>query len=90
MLLVDRSMSLRPLSDVDDGEQVQVVEIVFDAVRRLCPGLELNPGDVLDCVRRTPRSISLRRADGRTVVIDRFYASFIAIQSQGQSPDTRL
>jgi hypothetical protein len=83
-------MSLRPLSDVNHGEQVQVVEVVFDAVRRLCPDVELHPGDILDCEARTQRSIAFRRTDGRTVVIDRFYASFIAVQSPGRSSGDRF
>jgi hypothetical protein len=58
-----------------------VVEIVFDTVRLLCPVIGLHPGDVVDCEERTPRSIALRRPDGTRVVIDPFYASFIAIRS---------
>ena len=82
MQVVNHDTRLRPLADVAGGEQVQVVEIVFDSVRLLCPVIGLRPGDVFDCEERTPRSIALRRRDGTRVVIDPFYASFIAIRSR--------
>jgi hypothetical protein len=81
MQLVNQDTRVRALADVAGGEQVQVVEIVFDSVRLWCPVIGLHPGDILDCEERTPRSIALRRRDGTRVVIDPFYASFIAIRS---------
>lgn len=77
---VNHDTRVRALADVAGGEQVQVVEIVFDSVRLWCPMIGLHPGDILDCEERTPRSIALRRRDGTRVVIDPFYASFIAIR----------
>jgi hypothetical protein len=77
----------RPLADILDGEQVEVVEIVFECVRRLCPPIELHPGDILSCERRTSRVIALRRHDGARVQIDPFYASFVAIRAHIDSND---
>ena len=77
--------ALRPLSEVAGGERVQVVEIVFDTVRLMCPTLGLRPGDILDCETRMPYDIVLRSTNGRRVVVDRFYASFIAIQILGRT-----
>lgn len=70
---------LRPLADVANGEQFEVVEIVFDMVRQICPTLGLHPTDVLTCEGKTRRDLVLRTDNGKRIVVDRFYASFVAI-----------
>ena len=70
---------LRQLADVVRGEQVEVVEIVFDTVRQICPTLGLHPADILTCEGGTPRDLVLRTGNGKQIVVDRFYASFVAI-----------
>ena len=69
-----------PLAEVAGGEQVEVVEILFETIRRLCPPSGLHRGDILDCEGRTSCAITLRRPDGTRVTIDPFYASFVAIR----------
>jgi hypothetical protein len=70
---------LLPLADVASGERFEVVEIVFDTVRQMCPTIGLHPADVLTCEGKTLRDLILRTGNGRRIVIDRFYASFVAI-----------
>lgn len=76
---VDSTM-IRSLADVSAGEQVQVVAGLFDVVRQLCPTAGISAGDTLQCEGKSARQVLLRRADGREVAIDRFYASFIEVQ----------
>jgi hypothetical protein len=78
MSLTARS-DLRPLADVASGDQFEVLEIVFDTVRQMCPTLGLHPADILTCEGKTPRDLVLRTGNGKRIVVDRFYASFVAI-----------
>jgi hypothetical protein len=78
MSLTARS-DFRPLADVANGEQFEVLEIVFDTVRQMCPTLGLHPADILTCEEKTSRDLVLRTGNGKRIVVDRFYASFVAI-----------
>ncbi len=75
----------RALADVKAGERVEVVDIVFETIRELCPTLGIHLGDVLHCQRRTARDMLLLRGDGGQVTVDRFYASFVEIRTVDQS-----
>jgi len=75
----------RALAEVTVGERIEVVDIVFETIRELCPLLGINPGDTLRCEERTPREVLLRRGDGRRVAVDRFYAAFVRIREIDQS-----
>lgn len=79
-MAIDGAM-IRSLADAPIGEQVEVVSGLFDVVRQLCPALGIGAGDMLWCEGHTDRHVHFRRTDGRAVVIDRFYASFIEIQA---------
>lgn len=85
MALVDRCERVRPLADITDGECIEVVEIVFDSLCRLCPPIGLHPGDVFSCEGRNSRDIALRREDGAFMHIDPFHASFVAIRSRNRA-----
>lgn len=73
----------KALAEVKTGERVEVVEIVFDTIRELCPTLRV--GDVFRCKERTSRAVMLSRGDGAQVVVDRFYASFVQVRSVDQT-----
>ena len=77
---VTTTSALRPLTDVVPGDQFMVVEFVSNIVRHMCPSIAIAPSDVLTCVARTTRDLTLRTASGSNIVIDRFYAAFIAVR----------
>ncbi|HEX6317148.1 MAG TPA: hypothetical protein VFZ73_19895 [Gemmatimonadaceae bacterium] len=79
----DRSTRISSLAEAARGDQLQVVEVLFDIVRRLCPTLGVQPGDVLQCEARTRRDIVLRLGNGTRITVDRFYASFVAVHKIG-------
>lgn len=75
----------KALAEVKAGERIEVVEIVFDTIRELCPTLGIHLGDVFRCRERTSRAVMLMRGDGAQVVVDRFYASFVQVRSVDQT-----
>jgi hypothetical protein len=85
MQFAENAEGSRALAEVTAGERVEVVDIVFETIRELCPLLGINPGDVLRCEERTTREVLLRRGDGSHVAVDRFYASFVRIRAAEQS-----
>ena len=85
MQFADNAAGSRALAEVTAGERFEVVDIVFETIRELCPLLGINPGDVLRCEDRTSREVLLRRGDGRHVAVDRFYAAFVRIRTADPS-----
>ena len=88
MKFANRNTRLRPLADVVSGENVEVLEIIFDTARLRCHDIGVRRGDVLSCEERTPLDIALRRKDGTRVLIDPFLARFVAIRSHGRGTAT--
>lgn len=80
MQLVPHPEPARALRDAVVGERIEVQEIVFETLRLLLPPLGVAPGETLRCVAQTPSRIVLRRADGRRIEVDPFYACFIGIR----------
>jgi hypothetical protein len=77
---VTAQSTLRPLTDVKAGDHFMVEELVFDIVRQMCPPIGFTASDVLTCVSRTARDLTLRTANGSDIVVDRFYAAFVAVR----------
>ncbi len=76
---------VRALAEVKTGERVEVVDIVFDTIRELCPTLGIHLGDVFRCRERTSHAVLLMRGDGAQVEVDRFYASFVQVRTVDQT-----
>jgi hypothetical protein len=70
---------MHPLVDASNGEDVEVVEILFDSIRERCVAGGVSPGMAYRCVGLTPTHVLLRGTDGHDVKVDRFYACFVGV-----------
>ena len=68
------------LAAVKPGDRCLLTDMAFSMVRDRCADLGLMVGDEVLCVKAGPSVMSLRRADGRVIRLEREYAWFIQVQ----------
>ena len=81
-----RSASIRSAHDRTVPRKVtrpsRASTVMFETIRHLCDSIGVQSGDLLQCERRTPQVMVLRRPNGHYVEVDRVYAAFIEIHAR--------
>jgi hypothetical protein len=72
---------VRTLASILPGEQLRIRRIIFDTVRARCDWSGLREGSVVACLAATTHHVLLRRADGRTVAVERWWAGFVEAET---------
>jgi len=74
-----RPSSFCSLADVEPGDPLEVVHVLFGSLRYRYEASGLTPGARARCRERTPDRIRLELADGRIAEVDATHASFVEV-----------
>lgn len=68
------------LAAITAGQIVMIRRIIYGMVRDLCTDLGLVEGQMVECAANAGRTLRLRNAGGRTVMLDADYARFVEVE----------
>lgn len=68
------------LADADPGDLIRVRLTLFEFVSHSCWGIDLQPGEVLQCLDQEDGQVLVARRDGSRLTIDADCARFVAVE----------